>query len=281
MNKKLLVVGITLVLFAVAFGGCIQQNGTEETSGTVDSDGDGYNDDVDVFPNDSSEWLDSDNDGVGDNKDEFPNDSTESQDSDQDDYGDNSDRFPNDGNEWNDSDNDGVGDNSDDFPDNYLEWKDSDGDLIGDNYDPYPYDNSKWKDYSIPPEIYDISYNNIDIVIYNLKVETFGYNTNSLEEPGDKIGDGFVYVPIKYLQTWYVFSGVIENIGDTDIDEIGILFDFYDNNDDYVFGQGKGYHNIEKNKYYSFFVFGPTSRQAVGKIHHFTIEISESIYPDR
>jgi hypothetical protein len=40
----------------------------------TDTDGDGYNDDVDVFPNDENEWKDSDNDGVGDNSDEFPYD---------------------------------------------------------------------------------------------------------------------------------------------------------------------------------------------------------------
>ena len=35
----------------------------------VDSDGDGYNDDVDAFPNDRNEWLDTDGDGVGNNAD--------------------------------------------------------------------------------------------------------------------------------------------------------------------------------------------------------------------
>ncbi len=43
---------------------------------TIDSDGDGYNDGVDAFPNDPFEWKDSDNDGVGDNTDEFPYDPT-------------------------------------------------------------------------------------------------------------------------------------------------------------------------------------------------------------
>jgi hypothetical protein len=35
-----------------------------------DSDGDGYSDDVDVFPEDASEWSDIDRDGIGDNRDQ-------------------------------------------------------------------------------------------------------------------------------------------------------------------------------------------------------------------
>ncbi len=56
-----------------------------------DSDGDGFADDFDAFPTNSSEWADSDSDGVGDNSDVFPTNSSE----------------------WADSDSDGVGDNSD------------------------------------------------------------------------------------------------------------------------------------------------------------------------
>ncbi|MCX6666378.1 MAG: hypothetical protein NT038_10060 [Euryarchaeota archaeon] len=41
-----------------------------------DTDSDGYNDGVDVFPKDPTEWNDSDNDGVGDNSDEYPYDET-------------------------------------------------------------------------------------------------------------------------------------------------------------------------------------------------------------
>ncbi|MEP6388489.1 MAG: reprolysin-like metallopeptidase [Halioglobus sp.] len=59
-----------------------------------DSDGDGWKNSVDAFPNDPSEWKDSDGDGVGDNSDAFPNDSTESSDWDGDGVGDNSDAYP-------------------------------------------------------------------------------------------------------------------------------------------------------------------------------------------
>jgi hypothetical protein len=66
------------------------------TTGLVDSDNDGVNDDADAFPNDPSETVDSDNDGVGDNADAFPNDASETADSDNDGVGDNEDYAPND-----------------------------------------------------------------------------------------------------------------------------------------------------------------------------------------
>ena len=42
----------------------------------LDTDGDGYSDHNDAFPNDANEWFDSDGDGVGDNADAFPHDSS-------------------------------------------------------------------------------------------------------------------------------------------------------------------------------------------------------------
>jgi hypothetical protein len=77
----------------------------------LDSDGDGYDDESDEFPNDETEWSDSDSDGVGDNSDDFPNDASETKDSDEDGYGDNGDAFPNDSTQWADRDGDGYGDN--------------------------------------------------------------------------------------------------------------------------------------------------------------------------
>ena len=85
-------------------------------AGNDDSDGDGYEDQVDIFPNDSSEWFDTDSDGVGDNSDVFPLDASETLDTDSDGVGDNSDIFPNDSSEWLDTDSDGVGDNRDLYP---------------------------------------------------------------------------------------------------------------------------------------------------------------------
>ena len=100
-----------------------------------DSDGDGFTDSNDAFPNDPNEWEDSDNDGVGDNADEFPNDPSETSDSDGDGVGDNSDWAPNDPTESADTDGDGVGDNADEFPNDASETTDSDGDGVGDNSD--------------------------------------------------------------------------------------------------------------------------------------------------
>jgi hypothetical protein len=66
--------------------------------GAGDSDGDGYPDSEDAFPNDATQWSDIDGDGYGDN----PN-------------GNNPDKFPRDPTEWADTDNDGWGDNFDQF----------------------------------------------------------------------------------------------------------------------------------------------------------------------
>ena len=101
----------------------------------ADTDGDGYGDNSDAFPNDAGEWSDYDGDGVGDNSDAFMSDPFESRDSDGDGTGDNADWAPNDPNEKVDSDGDGVGNNADAFPTDPSETKDTDGDGIGDNAD--------------------------------------------------------------------------------------------------------------------------------------------------
>ena len=131
-----------------------------------DTDNDGYNDDVDDFPYDDTQWLDSDGDGFGDNSmgnspDAFPYDNTQWSDADGDGYGDNlmgnnSDSFPFDPTQWADSDGDGYGDNANgNYPDMWpadgSQWTDTDGDGYGDNSsgtngDAFPSDNSQWAD---------------------------------------------------------------------------------------------------------------------------------------
>jgi len=127
---------------------CPNQAGTStvDLTGCPDTDGDGYSDTGDAFPNNAGEWMDSDGDGVGDNSDVFPADVTESMDSDGDGVGDNSDAFPYDANETADSDSDGVGDNTDVFPLDYFEYQDSDGDGVGDNGDAFPFDANETMD---------------------------------------------------------------------------------------------------------------------------------------
>ena len=86
----------------------------QNTGSHIDTDGDGYADSADAFPNDASEWLDTDRDGVGnvadlnddgdvcdDANDTYPMDSTECLDTDGDLIGDNADL---------DDDNDGMSD---------------------------------------------------------------------------------------------------------------------------------------------------------------------------
>ena len=131
-----------------------------------DTDGDGYNDDVDDYPNDATQWVDGDGDGYGDNPngnvpDAFPYDNTQWADQDGDGYGDNpngnySDMFPTDPTQWSDADGDGYGDNAngnnaDLWPTDSTQWTDSDGDGYGDNPtgtngDQFPFDATQWAD---------------------------------------------------------------------------------------------------------------------------------------
>jgi len=93
MTKKIIViVGISLIL-AMGLCGCVDEV-------VEDTDGDGYNNDVDLFPDDSTEWEDTDNDGYGDNSDAFPADASEHLDSDGDGVGDNADFYPTDPERW-------------------------------------------------------------------------------------------------------------------------------------------------------------------------------------
>jgi len=105
--------------------------------GCPDSDGDGWADKIDAFPQDTEYHLDGDNDGFADELDDCLNNagnSTEDRlgcpDQDGDGYSDpttthtyglGADRFPSDSEEWIDSDGDFIGDNSDDCPDDFGE----------------------------------------------------------------------------------------------------------------------------------------------------------------
>jgi hypothetical protein len=116
----------------------------------LDSDGDGYSDSADAFPNDHTQYVDSDGDGYGDNfsgnnGDVFPSNPEQFIDTDGDGYGDNpegqqGDVFPLNSDQWTDFDGDGYGDNSngylgDKFIEDFSQWNDTDSDGYGDNAD--------------------------------------------------------------------------------------------------------------------------------------------------
>lgn len=118
----LAVAAIAVIVVALIILAVVLNPSMSPIASIRDSDGDGYADSKDAFPNDPAEWADSDLDGVGDNSDAFPTDSTQWADRDGDGYGDNPlginpDAFPDDSTEWRDTDSDGIGDNAD-FYDN-------------------------------------------------------------------------------------------------------------------------------------------------------------------
>jgi len=127
--RKIVVVLMGFVLITLGLmSGCTENR--PEVKGETDTDGDGYNDTVDAFPYDNTEWEDFDGDGIGDNTDAFPHDA----------------------NETRDIDGDGIGDNTDVFPRDPTEWQDSDGDGVGDNTDYFPYDETRWE--QPPPDAF-------------------------------------------------------------------------------------------------------------------------------
>lgn len=79
-----------------------------------DTDGDGFMDSYDAFPEDPAEWLDSDGDGIGDNSDAFPIDIAASIDSD-------GDKYPDKWNEGMSVENSTTGLTLDEYPDDPFE----------------------------------------------------------------------------------------------------------------------------------------------------------------
>lgn len=153
--------------------------------GCPDSDGDGFVDPEDAFPQNPLQWADRDGDGYGDeiNKpggddcpDTFGTSSENNRygclDTDNDGWADVDDEFPEDGEQWKDTDGDGYGDNylwtityiqdeddeqkiielrdqrGDAFPTLPDEWSDQDGDGYGDNIsDDFPLEATQWSDF--------------------------------------------------------------------------------------------------------------------------------------
>ena len=131
----------------------IAGNSTEDRSGCIDSDGDGWSDEADEYPDDPSEWADTDGDGYGDNQDAFPYAVSQWSDQDSDGYGDNetgieADTCPTENGSSRengifgciDSDSDGWADIDDDLPFNPDQHTDTDGDGLGDKETSSAYD---------------------------------------------------------------------------------------------------------------------------------------------
>jgi oligosaccharide reducing-end xylanase len=110
------------------YGGLLYMMGLLQVSGefkiygdgVIDTDGDGYGDLIDLFPNDETEWSNFDGDALGDNADT---------DDDNDGVLDINDAFPKNADETLDTDGDGIGNNTD---------SDDDNDGIPDGSDPFP-----------------------------------------------------------------------------------------------------------------------------------------------
>ena len=152
--------------------GCIYDYGTSSRGiwGCRDSDGDGWPDQLDMYPGENSQWNDTDGDGYGDsivglNGDaclqEYGTSSKDRRgclDTDDDGWSDEGDAFPNEPTQHSDQDNDGYGDNQsenafqpDAFPFDPTQQLDSDGDGFGDNQrgsgaDKFPEDPTQWSD---------------------------------------------------------------------------------------------------------------------------------------
>jgi hypothetical protein len=119
-------VGQPLAMSCLDEGSAILSVNGRHYSYWEDSDGDGYNNLIDPFTNDSTQWSDIDGDGYGDNPapanqpDKCPYQA---------------------GTAWRngkagcpDADNDGFADSDDGFPQDATQWSDSDGDFLGDNW---------------------------------------------------------------------------------------------------------------------------------------------------
>ena len=186
--------------------------------GAPDSDGDGYNDLDDRFPDDPEEWADTDDDGYGDNHDMFPDDPTEHWDSDGDGYGDNGDQYPWDPSEWADSDGDGYGDNIDAFPNDGTEWVDTDGDGVGDNAD----DDADGDGVSDSDEDSDGDGVNDD-------QDDFPFDANeTADSDGDGVGDNSDAFPDDANETTDTDGDGIGDNSDEDVDGDGVTNDLDD-----------------------------------------------------
>ena len=222
-------------------------NSTADRFGCLDTDGDGWSDAGDGFPEDAEQWSDADGDGYEDSEDAFPFDPTQWYDTDEDGFGDNrfgsnADRFPFDPTQWYDIDGDGYGDNPD--GQNYdaflaepSQWSDVDGDGCGDNPagrnpDLFLYDPTQCEDNDGDGWGDNLSGNNPDPYLFDF--DNDGYNDSidvlpKLFSPGDLDNDGTPDAedafPSNPLESSDFDGDMIGDNQDPDDDNDGVLDD--------------------------------------------------------
>ncbi|RJU86348.1 MAG: hypothetical protein DWC02_04555 [Candidatus Poseidoniales archaeon] len=218
----------------------VQGNSTEDLIGCVDTDGDGWSDLGDHFPDNSSEWVDSDMDEYGDNIDEFPNEKTQWIDSDGDGFGDNKSGLEGDdcidvsGTSHQegifgciDSDSDGWADSIDDLPSNPNQHRDADGDGVGDSV---VSESLGYYDYCIDTPLEEIS-----------EVDSNGCAPSQVDSDGDGFFNDMDQCPdsktlIQVNTTQYLENGDINPTFGCSISEIDTDNDLvFDDQDDFPY----------------------------------------------
>ena len=222
-------------------------NSSADSFGCLDTDGDGWSDagdgfpetthcvgrtptrtvedDDGAFPFDPTQWSDTDQDGFGDNR-----------------FGSNADKFPFDPTQWYDIDGDGYGDNPD--GQNYdaflaepSQWSDVDGDRCGDNPagrnpDLFIYDPTQCEDNDGDGWGDNLSGNNPDPYLFDF--DNDGYNDSidvlpKLFSPGDLDNDGTPDAddafPSNPLESSDFDGDMIGDNQDPDDDNDGVLDD--------------------------------------------------------
>ena len=218
----------------------IAGNSTEDRLGCIDSDGDGWSDEDDTFPDDPTEWADTDGDGVGDNLDLFPYSPSQWADQDGDGYGDNFTGLEGDvcplvsgSSSKNgtfgclDDDDDGWANVDDDLPNNPQQYLDVDGDGVGDHAASGQYD---W--------CVETSFDQID------QIDENGCGPSERDSDYDTFMDDVDQCP----NTHIAHTGFVNSTGcapnEIDLDGDGVTSDIDWNDDDstqWVDGDGDGH----------------------------------------
>ncbi|MFT7008381.1 MAG: hypothetical protein ACJAXJ_002921 [Colwellia sp.] len=215
----------------------------------VDTDGDGYDDDVDLFPDNPFEWIDTDLDGVGNNSD--PDIDDDGLDNGVDNNGnslingeDNNDDgdlviniydpLPHDPSEWLDTDNDGLGNNTDTdddddgvpdlldvFPLNSQESLDTDNDGLGNNADP---DDDTHRITGVGDGVLDV-YDQFPLdPLETIDTDLDGIGNNAdIDDDGDNVNDGEDAFPLDFNVNADQDGDGLGNAQDPDIDGDGIV----------------------------------------------------------